>query len=212
VLATVIFVVGYAKHKAKDEHGVSGSAKSIAEKVQRDSEKYLAYIHSLGVKVEKSTLEKKYESVISACADDRKNKCTILDSNSYTGNYVSATIRLRILPQGVENIVAVASANANITSQSTKVEDLAKTIIDTDKRIAMLTDYRDRLIALEGKAGNDIDALIKVSLELAKTQSNLEKATGESAYLLQRVNMDIISISFNEQHSLSFWDPIAGGQ
>jgi len=175
VLSVGFLVVGCGKHQAKEVYGVSDSAHTVAEESQRESEKYLAYIHLVSVEVQRSALKKQHESAITACANDKKNRCTILNSNLNTGDYLYGSIRLRILPQGVENIIKVATTDANIVAESTEVEDQAKAIIDSDKRIAMLTDYRDRLINMEGKAGDDIDALIKISSELSKIQSKLEK-------------------------------------
>jgi len=72
----------------------------------------------------------------------------------------------------------------------------------------MLQAYRSKLIELENKAANDIDALIKITSELSKVQSELEQAMGNNAHLLQRTNLDIVNIGFVVNKNRSFWSPI----
>ncbi|SEK20603.1 protein of unknown function [Roseateles sp. YR242] len=73
----------------------------------------------------------------------------------------------------------------------------------------MLTAYRAELEALRKRPGNDVDALIKVTHELAAVQSELEEANGKQAQRVQRVETEILNISIQSDRSKSFWRPIA---
>lgn len=180
-----------------------------AEAAQNETNKYLAYEHHITVDTPEENLEPSYNEVIKSCIKDKVNICTILDSNLSTGRHVAANIRIRIKPQGVKLIIDVAAKNGEISDQSTHVEDLAKPIVDSDERLKMLQTYRARLFELEKKAANDIDALIKISSELSKVQSDLEQVKGNNAHLLMRTNMDILNISFVVNKNRSFWSPIS---
>ena len=133
---------------------------------------------------------------------------TILDSSISTGKYPSAQIRLRLKPEGVKDIIKIASGKGKIVQESTHIEDLAKPIVDNKQRLDMLESHRDRLLALQDKAADDIESLIKVSSELSKVQSEIELAKGEKEFLRQRVSRDIVNFNFQVEHYRSFWTPI----
>ena len=76
----------------------------------RQEAKYLAYEHSLIVDVKEESLSHTYKSTLDACIDDKENNCTILDSRISAGTNPYASIRLRIKPEGVKGITAIASS------------------------------------------------------------------------------------------------------
>lgn len=170
--------------------------------------KYLAYEHFITIDLSEHDLELAYQKLLTTCNHDQQHHCTVLESNINSGDYPSATIRLRVNPEGVQSLTELVTQSGRLTNQSTRVEDLASPIIDSEKRIAMLTAHRERLLALEEKAAKDIDALIKISQELSTTQANLEDITGQNQYLMQRVNMQVMNITLVVNNRLSFWKPI----
>lgn len=117
-------------------------------------------------------------------------------------------MRLRINPAGVDAIIAAAAAEGTISRRETTAEDLSDAITDTDTRMKMLTTYRDRLQALESQSKSNIDALIKVTSELATVQSDIERATRESETQRQRINTEIVKVDFDPQRHRAFWRPI----
>jgi len=60
-----------------------------------------------------------------------------------------------------------ASSLGKLEHRSTKVEDLADAIQDTQSRIEMLTNYRKQLLALQAKAATNVEAAIKIASELS---------------------------------------------
>jgi predicted PurR-regulated permease PerM len=117
-------------------------------------------------------------------------------------------VKLRAKPAGVAKLVALASSGGTVQRQQVHVDDLAKSVIDSNKRLDMLKDYERKLKDLEGKAGNSVDALMKLSKELASVQSELEQAVGQNAHLLERVNLDLLTIQIDARQHRSFWSPI----
>ncbi len=186
----------------------SGGKSSEAELKQRSTNNYLAYEHSVTVDTTEESISSLYQNIINTCSEERTKNCTILNSNIDSGKFISAKIKLRISPDGVDDIIAIATKEGKVTNQSTSVEDLATDIIDGAKRIDMLKSYREKLIALEKKASDDIESLIKVSSELSAVQSQLEAAEGSKAHLVERVNLDIVNITLVVEASRSFWRPI----
>lgn len=188
--------------------GAADSKVAATPESLESKNKYLAFEHFITIDLSENQLEATHQKLLAACNADKQHNCTVLESNINAGDYPSANIRLRVNPEGVKSLTTLVTQSGKITTQSTRVEDLASPIIDSEKRIAMLTAHRDRLLALEEKAGNDIDALIKVSQELANTQASLEDITGQNQYLMQRVNMQIMNIQLVVENRLSFWKPI----
>jgi len=132
----------------------------------------------------------------------------VLNSEINHGDYNRASIRMRVKPEGVDALANLAAGSGYVIRRSTNVEDLAKTIADIDKRIAILTTTRDRLLELEERGANDIESLIKITTELTKVQAELEQAMGQSAYQHQRVDMDILYIQLVVEAGRAFWSPI----
>lgn len=179
-----------------------------AEMNQRQRTRYLAYKHHLSVALPPAQLEKKYNQILAWCSADERYRCTMLQSELQTDNYVNARVELRIVPEGVPKLLELASGAGEVTSKATSAEDLGDAIVDNQKRLEMLNNYRDRLEALSGKPSNDVDALIKLAGEMAKIQSDLELASGERQRLLQRVEMDLVTINFVVYTQRSFLYPI----
>lgn len=187
---------------------VAPASLKAADMAQRQREKYLAYTHRLTVALPSAQLETSYSQILDWCGAAERYRCTMLESYLEADNYVSARIELRIVPEGVAELLELISGAGEITSESTSVEDLGDAIVDNQKRLEMLKSYRDRLEALSGKPSNDVEALIKLAGELAKVQSDLELASGERQRLLQRVEMDQVTIYFNAHTQRSFLFPI----
>jgi hypothetical protein len=204
----LLAITACSKRQVEEDDTTQSTTFSGSEIYQRQKTKYLAYEHFVTVDIKEENILPAYKSTIEACINDTENNCTILDSRISSGKYPSAYIRLRIKPEGVKGIVAIASSKGKVIQESTHVEDLAKPVVDNKKRLKMLESHHGRLLLLQEKASNDIESLIKVSSELSKVQSELEQAMGENAFLLQRVNMDIVNINFQVKLSRSFWKPI----
>jgi uncharacterized coiled-coil protein SlyX len=189
------------------ERGPAGAnAPSIEQKDERNQ--YLAYEHTISVQTDESGVKALYEKIVASCAADKDSGCSLLDSRLDTGQYASGNIKMRAKREGIKNLIGIAASGGKVLDQNTRVEDLARPIVESNKRIDMLQQYQKRLLELEHRPNNDVDSLIKLSKELAATQSELETASGENAKLLERVNMDILQISIGTDARRSFWPPI----
>lgn len=169
----------------------------------------LAYEHSILIDTQEARVAPIHEAALSACRAASDDLCTVLDSHLSTGRQASASLRFRARPAGIAKLVAALGRQGDITEQSTKAEDLAGPIQDADKKLAMLTTYRAELEALRGRAGNGIDALIKLNHELAEVQSEWEAAAGVQATLLQRVQTETLDVTIRSTHGRAFWSPIS---
>jgi hypothetical protein len=184
-------------------------ARILSETPKQQESKYLAYEHSITVDVKEENLSDAFQATVETCCNDKDNNCNVLDSNISSGTRPFANIRIRIKPEGVKSIISVAASKGKLVQQSTHVEDLAKPILDNVQRFKMLESHRDNLMALQEKAKDDVDSLIKVSSELTRVLSEIEQAKGQESFLSQRVNMDIVKVQYLVQRSRAFWKPIS---
>ena len=189
-----------------DRKGISSVPLQAKHEVSR--EKYLAFVHSMSVETQEDGVKALFEKVIDSCTNDKEFGCTLLDSRLVTGRYPMGNIKVRIKQDGLKNLIGVVSAGGTVLEKTTNVEDLAFPIVESNKRIDMLQQYQKRLFELERRPNNDVDSLIKLSKELASTQSELELASGENARLLERVNMDVLQIFISTDANHSFWPKI----
>lgn len=171
-------------------------------------EQLLAYEHHIDVGTSEAQVAPLYEKVIAACKADTVNACLLLDSNIMTGREVLARINLRAKPIGIRKIVALVGSAGEVTSQGTKVQDLGRPVLDSRKRLAMLKQYQTQLQELEQRSAKDVDALIKVTKELATVQTEMEQATAANALLMQRIDTDLLTISISSEGRQSFWSPV----
>ncbi|WP_082938345.1 DUF4349 domain-containing protein [Mitsuaria sp. 7] len=169
----------------------------------------LAYEHTLQIEIAEEKLAATHQAALAACREASADLCEVLDSRINTGKYASSSLRLRAKPSGIQKLIASMGKQGEITGQSTSTEDLAGPIQDVEKKQAMLTTYRSELEALRKRPGNDADALIKLTRELAQVQSELEAADGRQANLLRRVETEILTINIQAGRDKSFWRPIS---
>jgi hypothetical protein len=182
-------------------------AASNAQRAQ-SAHSSLSREHSVTIEVPESDLRSSFQRLSDRCAADSANQCTILQSDVSSGPFSSGLIKIRIDPKAVEDLIGFTASLGKVEHRSTQVEDLADAIQDTRSRIDMLTTYRKQLLELQGKAGTNIDAAIKVASELSTVQTNLEQASGQAAHQAKRTTTDIVTIHFSVIGQKAFWHPI----
>src|SRR5580698_5220150 len=107
--------------------------------------------HSVTVEVPESELHARFQRLTDRCSADSVDQCTILQSDVSSGQFPSGLVKLRIDPKAVEDLIGFAVSLGRLEHRSTRVEDLADAIQDTQSRIEMLTTYRKQLLDLQGK-------------------------------------------------------------
>ena len=197
ILATVVLSACGKKEESADLNAASVAAAETSLSKPASANKTLAYEHELNLNVSEEALPKVFNSVKAACLAEPDNGCTELGSNIRTGDYPSASIKLRAKPDSVQKIVKGLSQQAVIVSQNSHAEDLSRPLADNAKKIQMLRDYRNQLEELRKQTGKDVETLMKVSKELAEVQSNIETLEGSQTGMVQRVQTELLTISMS---------------
>lgn len=203
--------VGIALLGCDRKEAATASAPEPSAAAATDSPRsFMAYEHTLRLDVEAQQVVAIHRSTEAACRAQVVEQCVVLESHlDSSEGYASASLKIRARPDGVRALMAGLASQGDVIHQSVKAEDLASPIEDSDRKLAMLEDYRARLEGLRGEADGDVDALIKVNKALAKVQSEIESLSGEQAHLLQRVETEILHVSLSSLASASFWQPIS---
>lgn len=128
----------------------------------------------------------------------QSQRCVLLEMSVATGKEATASLKIRATAQGIQMVLERFKAQGKLISLSTHAEDLAAPLSDGARKLAMLKDYRAKLEALSNRAAGNVDALIKVSHELAEVQSELEEAATSQARLQQRVDTQTLQVYIRE--------------
>lgn len=204
VLVTLVALVGCSKPGERSSFVPAQASSASTSRANH----YLAYQHSISVDTGERQVAAIFEVAQATCRDAVADSCVVLESQITTGRTVSASLKFRAKPGGIQKLIAALAKQGEISARATSAEDLASPIEDATKKLAMLNDYRSKLEALLGRANSDVDALIKLNRELAQVQSELEAMTGKHAHLMQRVETEILNVSISSVSNQSFWRPI----
>ncbi|MBY0445806.1 MAG: DUF4349 domain-containing protein, partial [Burkholderiales bacterium] len=169
----------------------------------------LAYEHSIELILEEEKIAVAFEHALATCRTTPNDGCTIMESKINSSSTVQARLKFRVVTSQVQNIIAALNQTGKLLSQSTTAEDLSGPIADTEKKLAMLRDYRGKLELLNKKTDANIEVLMKISQELARVQGEIEELSGRSEQLQERTTTEVIQVALGSTEGSVFWKPIA---
>ncbi|MEW6762444.1 MAG: DUF4349 domain-containing protein [Pseudomonadota bacterium] len=181
------------------QKGAGSGGMAVAEhRVAHQRAAWIAYEHEIELEVPSGQTRQLTRTVQQACAALPKRGCTLLEATVRAGADAGATIRMRVIPDGVNKVLKSLDGRATVVTQSSKGEDLAEPIEDSERKLAMLTGYREQLQTLARQRALDPEALIKLHRELAEVQSEIEKAATARAQLHRRVDTELLTVTLYE--------------
>jgi hypothetical protein len=205
-VAFALLLAALAGCSKKEEAPMRAQA-AVAQPRAANPSRQLAYEHFVDIDAAPDQVAAIHDAGVAACRAAAAG-CTLLESRLDSEPEASASLKFRARPDVVPTLLAALGRQAGIAGHSTRVEDLSGPIADTARQLAMLEDYRNRLEVLRARAGNDVDALIKVNRELADVQSRFEAEDGKRAVLARRVDNEILNVSIRSDRHRPFWAPI----
>jgi hypothetical protein len=195
-LLTLAMVLGACSGKRELAANAAGTMAEARVDHQRAA--WIAYAHEVELEVPSDRMRQAFEAVQQACAALPERGCTMLEASIRGGAAAGASVRMRITPDGVNKILRSLDGRGKVVSQSSKGEDLAEPIQDADRKMAMLTAYRDQLQTLARQRALDPEALIKLHRELAEVQGEIDKAAASQAQLRRRVDTELLTVTMHE--------------
>lgn len=168
----------------------------------------LAYRHELSIGLNPDKVAAHFSAARDRCLGEAALRCVLIRSSAsgMAGGTPrpSALVEVRLPHESVVPFVAFVTTplpgekaeEVALDNQSTRAEDLTKPIGDSERRLGQLRDYRDRLNALSARPDSRVEDLIRAAGELSQIQSQIEEHEGERRALEERVQTEIVTVTF----------------
>ena len=168
-----------------------------------DVQQYIAYSHSIGMRLPVAAIEPTLQGHINACNQAGPSVCMVTNSwlKAYSDENTSASLYLRATPAWIEQFLAgvedeAKAAKGEITNRQTTAEDLTVSIIDTDARLKAQQTLQARLEQLLAERPGKLGELLETERELARVNGEIDSLKSTLAALRQRVDMSRLSIEY----------------
>lgn len=156
----------------------------------------LAYEHHAGIQLPADRIPDRLQEVQAACAESRFGACVVLNVNQQGGDRPSASATLRIVPDGVEPMIALAGEDARLGSRSTHAEDLAVAVRDNAQVQDRLRREMERLQQFQQRPDLAVSDMISLSERIASVEAQLESAAQRDAQYRRRIDTQLLTLDF----------------
>lgn len=190
-LALLLLLSACAKHEAvtaQNAAGVQGIARP---------DSLLAYEHSVSIELAADALGARMAAVRTACLDGSHGRCSLIAFDESTGNYPRGAIKLRLVPEGVEPLVALASREGVLAARSTRAEDLSVAVADTGRQRAQYELQQARLLELAARKDLSVADQLTLARELSTLEAQLQGAERDAAVQQLRLETNLLSLDFS---------------
>jgi len=182
-----------------EEGGAGGeSAPDATRTVQ-----YIAYAHTVGMRLPLKAIEPALQGHIAACNAAGPSVCIVTNSNlySYSEGESSGYLNLRATPAWIETFLNGVDAEAEaargeISNRQTTTEDLTVSIIDTGARVRALETLQGRLQQLLENRPGDLGEILETERELSRVNGEIDSLKSTLAALRQRVDMSQLTVNY----------------
>ena len=157
---------------------------------------FLAYEHDATVTLPAARIAARLQEAQDACTGAKFGDCVVLTVRQQGGDWPSATLGVRIVPAGVEPMIALASAGAELGSRSTRAEDLAVLVRDNSLAQDRLRGERERLQEFQARRDLAVADMIALSRQLAEVEAQLEAAERQGAQHRRRIDTQLLTLEF----------------
>ena len=188
-----------------EEMNVGGAP---AEPAEAGVQQYIAYSHSIGLRLPVAAIEPVMQGHIAACNAAGPAKCIVTNSylNAWSEDEASGSLNIRATPDWIETFLNGVEAEAeavkgDVTSRQTTAEDLTVTIIDTDARLNAQQALQKRIEDLLENRPGDLGDLLETERELARVNGDIDSLKSSMKALMQRVNMSQLAVSYETKRN-----------
>jgi Domain of unknown function (DUF4349) len=173
-----------------------------------------SYSHFLNLAMAHDSVKPRFERARDLCLHDATLDCKLIAasisaSDDATGDEASLTValphdKIAVFEKSLlDSLPQDGSAKVAVLSRSTNAENVVTEASDSDRKLAQLTSYRDKLAALAKRTDLSVGDLMKVEAELAKVESDLSAALAEKRDVTERVAKERLTVSLGETQDWS---------
>ncbi|MFC5740771.1 DUF4349 domain-containing protein [Dyella tabacisoli] len=153
----------------------------------------LAYEHRLSLQLPADAIAPRLAATRSACESAQFGACNVLRIEQSKNR---AELVLRIVPAGVEPLVALAAQGGEIGERETSAEDLAQVISDNHREREQLQAHTQHLSELAARRDIAVADLIAISREQANIDSRMQELELGAAVMQHRLDTNKVTLSF----------------
>lgn len=157
---------------------------------------FLAYEHSVRIALPAAEIQGRLQAVQASCTSGKFGECTVLNVERIGGEYPSGSLAVRIVPEGVEPMIAQAGSGGEIGSRITHAEDLAQVVRDNERQQQRLKKERERLLEFQQRRDLSVADMIALSERLAESDARLESTEQDAAQHRRRIDTQLLTLSF----------------
>ena len=158
----------------------------------------LAYEHQLTLSLPADRVSARLTATREACENAQFGACNVLRIEN--GKYRSQVI-VRIVPDGVEPLVKLASQGAQLAERVTTAEDLADAVADVQRQQERLKAQQKRLDELAARRDITVSDLIALSKEQAAIENDLQALAQAAAGQQRRLDTNRLTLNFEPTDS-----------
>lgn len=175
----------------------TGAAGFMGEKAQAGA--FLAYEHSVGIELDKAVIAQRVTDTRQACTSGRFGACDLLGIEQGDSNYRAGSLRVRIVPEGVEPLVALAGDGGKLLSRQTHAEDLAQAVSDNNQVRERLQRQYKTLEQFQDRKDLSVSDMLALAREMAEVQVQLDATSQEAAQQQRRINTNLLTLNFSSE-------------
>jgi len=197
--AALVLSAALAGCGAPSEHAAGSGAAFQGEAAKAGS--FLAYEHQVGIRLANERIDAQLAASRDACTQDRFGRCELIAiQQSGDSQMRNAHLVVRIVPEGVEKLVALAAEGGQLQSRSTQAEDLAQAVSDNQQLRERLEREYQTLQGFQGRKDMSVADLLALAKATAEVEQQLHAARQESAQQQRRITTNLLTLDFSSQY------------
>lgn len=157
---------------------------------------FLAYEHQVSIHLAAENVAPRLAAAREACNDGRFGTCDLLAIEQSQGGYRAGQLVLRIVPEGVEKMVALAAEGGELESRNTRAEDLAQAVGDNARTRERLERQYKTLEEFQGRKDLAVADLLALAREMAELEVQLAATNQEAAQQQRRIATNLLTLDF----------------
>ncbi|KRA41794.1 hypothetical protein ASD72_14460 [Pseudoxanthomonas sp. Root630] len=174
----------------------SGQRPRAAVVLKSSAGEFLAYEHNVTLRLDAERIPARVQALQDACMRKQHGDCTVLEVSQRGGDHPRGMLTVRIVPAGVEPLIAAASEGADPGDRSTRAEDLAESVRDNALTRSRLQKELSGLQAFQQRRDLSVADMIALSQQVSRLEAQLEAADQEAAQHQRRIQTQKVSLHF----------------
>jgi len=181
---------------------------NIASGAAAGGAQQFSYSHSWALILPHAAVSRHFEAARDACLTDKTLDCRLVSANlSSDGDLAQAQLSVLVPHASLgrfEDIIrdprkGEKADDIRVTSHATHAQSVETAAADSNRKVAQLTGYRDRLAAIAKRPNLSVDDLIKLEAEQARVETDLDQALAEQRGIDSGLTREEVDVMLSEE-------------